>query len=645
MVRPSPALETVTLAVGPVQAGAWSSGDVVLHLAFQAEGRGAARLSARGLSLPEPLDTVGAASLDCPRAEVGAAGIACARAELVLRDRDAAGEALRLPLAMALERDDDGWWLRLEGRDLAPGPLWTLAAGRGRLPGLAFDGGKLLLVLRLGAGAAGAHARLRAELAGLDFSDATGLHAGEGLSAGFEAVLTRAAAGWRAEASLGVDAGQLYLHPVFVDAATAPLRLSAEGRIDPDAPMPARAGWRLRHGDVVEARGTVAMDAPGAVADLEVLTTRTAADPVYRTYLQPFMVGTVFDGLSLAGEAQARAEWRRHDGWRVRVDLHDLGLDDRAGRFHLSGLDGRVDWSETGEPDLTRLAWGGGAVYRIDFGAGTLHGTLAGRRFRLTAPVRVPLLGGAVDLHALEAAAIGTPQLHWSFRGTVRPLSLAALSGALGWPAFDGTLGGEVPLVSYAGGVVTLDGSLDMKVFDGAVRIRRLSITDPFGVVPVLRADVDFDDLSLDALTRTFSFGNIQGRLQGRMHGLILKDWKPTAFDARFATPDDDDSRHRISQRAVENIASLGGAGAVLSTTFLRLFEEFSYRRLGISCRLRNGVCEMDGVAPAERGYYLVEGGGLPPRIDVLGFNRRVDWDVLLGRVRQIVTSEGPVVR
>ena len=190
-----------------------------------------------------------------------------------------------------------------------------------------------------------------------------------------------------------------------------------------------------------------------------------------------------------------------------------------------------------------------------------------------------------------------------------------------------------------------MDGSLDLEVFDGAVRIRRLSIADPFGVIPVLRADVDFQDLSLDALTSTFSFGNIQGKLQGRVHGLMLKDWEPTTFDARFATPDDDDSRRRISQRAVENLASLGGAGAVLSSTFLRIFEEFSYRRLGISCRLSNGICEMDGVAPAERGYYIVEGGGLPPRIDVLGFNRRVDWKVLLSRIELIATTDGPVIR
>jgi len=268
-----------------------------------------------------------------------------------------------------------------------------------------------------------------------------------------------------------------------------------------------------------------------------------------------------------------------------------------------------------------------------------------GRGFDLAAPLGVPLLEGALRVNTLEVAAIGTPELAWNFRGALEPMSLQALTRSLAWPPFGGTLAGDIPLVSYSGGTITVDGSLDLEVFDGAVRLRRLSIDDPFGVIPVLRADVALQNLSLDALTSTFSFGNIQGKLQGRVHGLMLKDWKPTTFDARFATPDDDDSRHRISQRAVENLASLGGAGAVLSSTFLRVFEEFSYRRLGISCRLQNGVCEMGGVAPADGGYYIVEGGGLPPRIDVLGFNRRVDWKLLLSRFELIATTEGAVIR
>jgi hypothetical protein len=51
----------------------------------------------------------------------------------------------------------------------------------------------------------------------------------------------------------------------------------------------------------------------------------------------------------------------------------------------------------------------------------------------------------------------------------------------------------------------------------------------------------------------------------------------------------------------------------------------------------------MDGVAPAKRGFYLVEGGGIP-RIDIIGYNRRVDWQELLGRLKAAARSEGPVM-
>ena len=82
-----------------------------------------------------------------------------------------------------------------------------------------------------------------------------------------------------------------------------------------------------------------------------------------------------------------------------------------------------------------------------------------------------------------------------------------------------------------------------------------------------------------------------------------------------------------------------------MSRSFLRFLEDFPYRRLGIRCRLENGVCHMDGVAPAENGYYLVQGTLLPPRLDVIGYANEVDWLSLLGRLKSITTGEGPIVR
>ena len=121
--------------------------------------------------------------------------------------------------------------------------------------------------------------------------------------------------------------------------------------------------------------------------------------------------------------------------------------------------------------------------------------------------------------------------------------------------------------------------------------------------------------------------------------------WRPVAFDARFATPEKDPSKHRISQRAVKSLAEIGGAGKVLSSTLLRLFNEFSYARLGLSCRLERGVCHMGGVEPAPNGYYIVKGGGFIPRIDVIGFNERVDWNTLVDRLEGATSLPGPIVK
>mgnify|MGYP003440427528 CR=1 FL=1 len=85
-------------------------------------------------------------------------------------------------------------------------------------------------------------------------------------------------------------------------------------------------------------------------------------------------------------------------------------------------------------------------------------------------------------------------------------------------------------------------------------------------------------------------------------------------------------------------------AAREIRQTFLRFFEQFHHRRLGLSSRLRNDICEMDGVAPAGNGYYIVQGSGLP-RIDVIGSQRRVAWSRLVRQLRAISMSGGPVVR
>jgi hypothetical protein len=52
----------------------------------------------------------------------------------------------------------------------------------------------------------------------------------------------------------------------------------------------------------------------------------------------------------------------------------------------------------------------------------------------------------------------------------------------------------------------------------------------------------------------------------------------------------------------------------------------------------------MGGVGPAKQGYYLVKGGGIP-RIDIVGYNRRIDWELLVQKLVEITESGEPVVQ
>ncbi|MBI3068240.1 MAG: hypothetical protein HYY79_05010 [Betaproteobacteria bacterium] len=144
-------------------------------------------------------------------------------------------------------------------------------------------------------------------------------------------------------------------------------------------------------------------------------------------------------------------------------------------------------------------------------------------------------------------------------------------------------------------------------------------------------------NLDLDLLTRTFSFGSITGRVDVEVRDLELAGWRPVKFDARIGSSPGEYPR-RISQTAVQNISALGGAGAAgaIQRSFLRFFDQFGYEKLGLACRLANGVCAMGGVEDAPQGYVIVKGGGIPA-LTVLGYNRSVNWEELLNRLTRIM--------
>ncbi|MCM2336506.1 MAG: hypothetical protein NDI66_06975 [Pseudomonas sp.] len=414
-------------------------------------------------------------------------------------------------------------------------------------------------------------------------------------------------------------------------------------------------GWslpRFAWGDdgIVRATGSARIDADGRIDALELSARSDDLAPLRDGYLSGWLGRAGLATLQLRGAADATA--RVVDGalQSAHLVVHDANVDDPEGRFVFDGLDGDVRFS-AGAPVDSELRWRSGALYGLGFDGTRLAFSSGDGTLRLRGPATVPILGGTAAFDHLQLRPrSGDRGLELEFGLTIDELDVGQLAKALDWPAFTGELTGVIPSARYANDRLTFDGGLSMGVFGGQVQVSALAMERPFGVAPTLSADVALNDLDLEALTGVFGFGSITGRLDGTLDGVRLVDWTPVAFDAELHSDRDAARRarvrQRISQRAVQNISSVGDASFVTSLQgqLIGLFDDFGYRRIGISCVLVDEVCTMDGLGSAGEGFIIVQGSGLP-RLTVVGFNRRVDWPMLLERLAAVGSGDvKPVV-
>ena len=610
--------------------------------------------------------------LECHELEIESTRLACNRGRFELADWRGeplrgpftlrympAGEHLQLSLGpvtyaeatllVAADYRAGRWEVELEVREITASRLQAVSGAT--LPeGIAIGAGHI----DLQASARGQADRLQQLELGLQlrqgaFSNTSGLAAAEALSGRAGLRLQHRDGNYSGDFRLALDGGGLYLDPVYTDFSARPLQLAGDLSLNPAADRVALNAVAL------EQTGTMDLTLAGElslqpdtplVQRLQLEAHRLDLAGFFPTYAGPWLAGTAFSELTARGELSG--ELSLHDDRLAGFDLKldDVGVEDPAGRLSLNGIAGNLAWGRDGSPRTLRLGWQGGSLYRLSLGRADFHLRSEGNEYRLLEPAEVEVLDGRLLIDEWSLTDPGAEAMRWHIDAILTPVSMTRLTAALGWPRMQGQLSGVVPDLRYADGRLEVGGMLLVRVFDGAVRLRELRLEQPLGLVPQLNADIELDNLDLEQLTGTFAFGRIEGRLDGHIRGLWLQNWQPLAFDAALFTPEDDTSRHRISQRAVDNLSRIGGGvGQALSQTFLGLFEEFPYDRLGIRCRLRNGVCEMGGVAPAEEGYYLVRGTWLPPRINVIGYADAVDWTALLARLQAATAGGTPQIQ
>jgi hypothetical protein len=495
-------------------------------------------------------------------------------------------------------------------------------------------------------------------IATLNFADATGALAGEAVAGELRIKLVAGRSGeFATDGRLTLTGGQAYSDPVFLDFGVHRMSVDFAGILSSDATRFTAREFSLVHDGVASVSGSATLDLVGetmlqqaklAISDLDLANALPA-------YVQPYLTGTSLKDLEGLGHVHGEVDVAAGLPTRAVLTFEGVTLDSQTGSVSVNGLGGTFNWFDdslhselAGQIDddsfHSSMAWESASLWGIEIAAAEIPFTTTGRNFRLLEPKLLPIFDGGLAIKTLRLRHAGTDQMYLRFDAEVRPISVALLGRALGWPEFSGTLSGSIPDLQLSQGVVTLGGNLEASVFDGHIVVRDLRLRDPLGKFPRLHASIDVENLDLELVTNTFSFGMITGRLSGQVKHLETFDWMPEAFDARFFTPPGDKSKHRISQRAVTNLSSIGGGSgggvaAALQGGFLKFFDSFGYDRLGLSCTLANDVCTMRGVESAPGGYYIVKGSGLP-RINVIGSQSRVAWTRLVRQMGAIMESE-----
>lgn len=497
------------------------------------------------------------------------------------------------------------------------------------LSGLADVSGRLSGTLDLSEAGIQAEFRVRQ----LDFDTPDGRIAGAGLA--FGARLDWTTSDQRLQLDADWSTGELLLGPAYLPSPEAPVVLEARAR------NLGQAGWQfdrlaLRQAQSLSlvADGRIVPGDAMRIAALDLEIERAALASLWRQGLNS-IAGTMGWGqLDPGGSLDGRIRIENDAIAGAGLRLSGVAIDDAADRVSITDLGAWVSWDRAAGSLEIDADWQDARLFRIPLGASALAfrtneaGTLA-----LADSFRLPVLDGALVIERLEWRDWTGSDRRLAMDARLEPVDLSALTRALGWTEFGGRLSGRFPGIRLSGGVIDVQGGLNIDLFGGQARINQLSIERPFGSLPALAADIEFERLDLEQVTGAFEFGRMLGLMSGHVRDLRLLDWQPVRFDAWFETLEDSPERE-ISQKAVDSISSLsGGGGAAISGTLLRWFDDFPYRKAALGCRLAQNVCRMRGLEDVENGGYMILKGRLIPRLDIVGYQRRVDWPRLLAQL------------
>lgn len=626
----------------------------------------ALKLAAAQLVLPEPFKQLKLAQLQCAQFHWQVDGLSCQNGQIVIQGMGA--QPLRSHFNFSVRPNGSQWkfeklkfaggWITLNAEESQGEWNITLQTENISLAKLHtfisesqvhFKQGKLNAQITLhGRATRIAELQFKVHTQDTTIDSGSGQWATEKLNLVSYITAQNTGAQWHWQTHNQLSSGGLYLDPIYLNRPERDIACDGIGQWSP-----ANNRWIIDylqwlHPQVgsLQASGMLEPNNSPVITQANMQLQVRDLAVAGQTYLQPWLVGGTYAGIELKGQLQSHLTLQDAKLQALQLTANNLQLTDPKQRWGIHNAQLDLDWSELQtQPRIGHIRWDKLQLYQIPFAATHLEMLLSAKQIRLRQPVKIPLLGGqfAIAEFQWQQRPAQTPLVH--FAGALEELSLDQLTTQLHWTPLTGKISGAIPGVRYQNNRLDLDGALSIQVFGGKITLAKLAMANLLSPLPKFYSDILIENLNLSQLTEKFQFGGIEGLLSGYINDLYMENWQPISFYAWLGTPEQDDSRHRISQKAVDNIANIGGNGAtdLISKSIMGIFDAFSYDKLGMGCYLHRGVCQLMGVSAAPNGYYLIKGGGIP-RIDVIGFNPSVDWHILVERLSRLCLKNNMVI-
>ncbi|MDL1958923.1 MAG: hypothetical protein LWX01_03975 [Deltaproteobacteria bacterium] len=310
----------------------------------------------------------------------------------------------------------------------------------------------------------------------------------------------------------------------------------------------------------------------------------------------------------------------------IKTDLSFSGHDVIQGMDLNLGYPIYTDICQPGLIKWDRLTWPPLSLEKTKIPLTVCKGNLS------CGPIKIPVAQGEISLK----------EISWDWPASSLKLGELRLIGVdlkSFWPdlPLSVDIEGDLDQGKWSDPRLCFDGEILVNTTGGKIRFQNIWI-EPLAPMPSFGADVVFHDLDLAQLSDAAQFGHITGKLTGHIDHLIMSGGQPESFELVMENDSKAPGPKRISLEAVENISILGGGGSI--PFFGRMFKEYPYRRIGISCSLNNDLFTLHGLIKKDGKEYLVE-RGLIRGVNVINRNPdgKISFKDMLDRLKRITRT------